>query len=49
VTTTTTIRPLGGRPVGHLRVVFASLAYSAGFAATCTGVGVGLEDLLRLL
>lgn len=45
----TVIRLLGGKPVGHRRLVFASLAYSAGFAATYTGVGVGLDDLLRLL
>jgi hypothetical protein len=43
------IRLLGGKPVGHRRVVFASLAYSAGFAATYTGVGIGIDDLLRLI
>ncbi len=45
----TVIRLLGGQPVGHRRVVFASFAYSAGFAATYTFVGIGLNDLLRLI
>jgi hypothetical protein len=43
------IRLLGGPPVRHRRLVYASVAYSAGFAATYTGVGVGIGDLLRLL
>ncbi len=42
-------RLAGSKPVAHRRVVFASLAYSIGFAATYTGVGVGLGDLLRLI
>ena len=45
----TVIRLLGGAPVGRRRVIFASLAYSAGFTATYTGVGIGLHDLLRLI
>ena len=42
------VRLLGGTPVGRRRVLFASVAYSAGFAATYTGVGVGIDDLVRL-
>ena len=43
------IRLAGGEPVGHRRLVFASLAYSAGFAATYTGVGVAIKDVLRVV
>jgi hypothetical protein len=43
------IRLLGGKPVGRRRVMFASVAYSVGFAATYTGVGVGIDDLVRLI
>jgi hypothetical protein len=43
------IRLLGGQPIGHRRLVYASVAYSAGFAATYTGVGIGIDDLLRLI
>jgi hypothetical protein len=43
------VRLLGGKPVGRRRVFLASVAYSAGFAATYTGVGVGLDDLVRLI
>jgi hypothetical protein len=43
------IRLAGGRPIGQRRILFASLAYSVGFAATFTGVGVGLEHLARLI
>ncbi len=42
-------RLAGSKPVGHRRVVFASVAYSVGFAATYTGVGVGVGDLVRVL
>lgn len=42
-------RLLGGKPVGHRRVLFASVAYSVGFAATYTGVGVGIGDLVRVV
>lgn len=41
-------RLAGGKPIPRRRVVFASLAYSVGFAATYTGVGVGIGDLVRL-
>jgi hypothetical protein len=37
----------GGAPIGRRQIVLASLAYSIGFAATYTGIGVGLADLLR--
>lgn len=40
------IRLLGGAAVGPRRLILASIAYSAGFAATYTGVGIGLHDLL---
>ncbi len=42
-------RLAGSKPVGPRRVAFASVAYSVGFAATYTGVGVGLGDLLRVI
>lgn len=42
-------RLAGSKPVGRRRVVFASLAYSIGFAATYTGVGVGIGDLVRVV
>jgi hypothetical protein len=42
-------RLAGSKPVGPRRVMFGSVAYSVGFAATYTGVGVGLDDLLRLI
>lgn len=45
----TVIRLLGGKRIGRRRVIFGSLAYSAGFTATYTGVGIGLHDLLRLI
>ncbi len=45
----TVIRLLGGAPIGRRRVFFASLAYSVGFTATYTGVGIGLHGLLRLI
>lgn len=45
----TVIRLLGGGPLGRRRLVLASFAYSAGFAATYTGIGVGIDDLLRLI
>jgi hypothetical protein len=44
----TLVRLLGGDPVGRRRVMFASIAYAVGFAATYTGVGVGITDLVRL-
>ena len=40
-------RLAGGKPVGRRRVVFASVAYSVGVAATRTGVGVGIGALAR--
>jgi hypothetical protein len=43
------IRLAGGEPVGERRILFASIAYSVGFAATFTGVGVGIEHLVRLI
>ena len=39
---------LGGRPLTRRRILFASTASSVGFAATYTGVGVGIDDLLRV-
>jgi hypothetical protein len=37
----------GGASLGKHKVVLASIAYSAGFAATYTVVGLGIGDLLR--
>lgn len=42
-------RLAGSKPVGQRRIVYGSVAYSVGFAATYTGVGVGIGDLLRLV
>lgn len=39
-------RVSGGKIVGGRDVVLGSMAYSVGFAATYTGVGVLIEDLL---
>jgi hypothetical protein len=41
-------RLAGRRPVARRQIVFASIAYSVGFAATYTGVGVAIEHLVRL-
>jgi hypothetical protein len=41
---------LAGRPpIGRRQILFASLAYSVGFAATYTGVGVVVENLVGLI
>ena len=42
-------RLAGSKPVGQRRVMYASVAYSVGFAATYTGVGVGIGDLLQVV
>lgn len=42
-------RLAGTQEIGRRRVLVASVAYSIGFAATYTGVGVGLDDLISLL
>jgi hypothetical protein len=42
-------RLAGSKPVGRRRVLFASAAYSIGFASTYTGVGVGIGDLVRVV
>lgn len=42
-------RLAGSKPVGQRRVMYASVAYSVGFAATYTGVGVGIGDLLHVI
>lgn len=39
----------GGEPVARRTLAFASVAYSAGFAATYTIVGLGIGDLLRVV
>ena len=41
-------RLAGSPPLGQRRIFFGSLAYSVGFAATYTGVGVGIGDLLHV-
>jgi hypothetical protein len=43
------IRLAGGKPIGQRRILFASIAYSVGFAATYTGVGVAIEHLVRIV
>jgi hypothetical protein len=42
------IRLAGSAPIGPRRILFGSLAYSIGFAATYTGVGVAVMKLVRL-
>jgi hypothetical protein len=42
-------RLAGSKPVDQRRILFASLAYSVGFAATFTGVGVAIRELVRLV
>jgi hypothetical protein len=42
-------RLIGGHSVGHRRVLFGSISYSVGFAATYSGIGLGLGDLIRAL
>lgn len=42
-------RLAGSKPLTRRRVLYASAAYSVGFAATYTGVGVGIDDLLRAI
>ena len=42
-------RLAGSKPIGQRRIVFASVAYSVGFAATYTGVGVGIASLVRAI
>jgi hypothetical protein len=43
------IRLAGSKPIGQRRILFASVAYSVGFAATYTGVGVAIENLVRII
>jgi hypothetical protein len=43
------IRLAGGKPIGRRRILFASIAYSVGFAATYTGVGVAIKELARII
>jgi hypothetical protein len=42
------IRLAGSKPIGQRRILFASIAYSVGFAATYTGVGVAIRQLVRI-
>jgi hypothetical protein len=42
------IRLAGSKPIGQRRILFASIAYSVGFAATYTGVGVAIKQLVRI-
>ena len=37
----------GGATLSRRRIVFGSVAYSVGFAATYSGVGIGVGDLIR--
>jgi hypothetical protein len=40
-------RLAGSKPIGRRRVLYASVAYSVGFAATYTGVGVAIKELVH--
>ena len=42
-------RLAGSKPIGQRRILFASVAYSVGFAATYTGVGVAIKNLVRII
>jgi hypothetical protein len=42
-------RVAGSKPIGQRRILFASVAYSVGFAATYTGAGVALKNLVRII
>jgi hypothetical protein len=42
-------RLAGSKPIGQRQTLFASVAYSVGFAATYTGVGVAIDNLVRLI
>ena len=42
-------RLAGGNPIGRRRILYASVAYSVGFAATYTGVGVAIKELVGAL
>jgi hypothetical protein len=39
----------GRKTIGQRHIVFASIAYSVGFAATYTGVGVAIEHLVQII
>jgi hypothetical protein len=43
------IRLAGGKTIGQRRILFGSVAYSVGFAATYTGAGVVIEHLVRVI
>src|SRR5262245_63394636 len=43
------IRLAGSAPVSQRRILYGSLAYSLGFAATYTGVGVAIRELVRIV
>lgn len=47
VIVTAVARLSGSEPLGLRRIAFGSIAYSVGFAATYTGVGIGIGDLIR--
>ena len=42
-------RLAGSRSVGKRQVLFGSIAYSIGFAATYTGVGIAIEHLVQII
>jgi hypothetical protein len=42
-------RLAGSKPIGQRQILFASVAYSVGFAATYTGLGVAIENLVRII
>lgn len=43
------VRLSGGGALSQRRLIFGSVAYSFGFAATYSGVGVGIGEIVRLL
>ena len=42
-------RLAGSKPIGQRQILIASIAYSVGFAATYTGVGVAIENLVHII
>jgi len=42
-------RLAGSKTIGQRQILFASIAYSVGFAATYTGVGVAIKQLVQLI
>jgi hypothetical protein len=43
------LRLAGSKPIGKRRILYGSVAYAVGFAATYTGVGVAIEHLVQII